>query len=67
MSIIFRLKIRGKVVTITENEASIEIEIHGTNCTEERNCITKYLEDEGIMDEILSGNIKFAVPLKDME
>jgi hypothetical protein len=67
MNILCRLKVRGKIVSINETQESIEIEIHGTNCPKERDWITKYLEDEGIMEEILAGNLKFAEPLKDTD
>jgi hypothetical protein len=57
------MRIRGKIVSIIENENSIEVEINGAQNPQEEKCLIKYMEDEGIMDEILAGNTKFATPL----
>jgi len=76
MKILARLKVLGKIVTIVESQESIEVEVCGINPTnslepkkalEEKNSIIKYLEDEGIMEEVLQGNTNFAHPLNDQE
>lgn len=63
MTILHRLKINHKVLTITESEHSIEVEVAGAQSKEEEKALLAYLEDEAIMDEILTGNLNFATPL----
>jgi hypothetical protein len=64
MTILHRLKINHKVLTITESEHSIEVEVAGAKSKDEEKALLAYLEDEAIMDEILSGNLQFASPLE---
>jgi hypothetical protein len=46
-----------------ESEHSIDVEVAGAQNKEEEKAILSYIEHEGIMDEILSGNLNFATPL----
>lgn len=63
MTILHRLKINGKVLTITESDHSIEVEVAGAKNKDEEKALLSYLEEEGVMDEILAGNLNFASPL----
>lgn len=67
MTILHRLKINNKVITITESQYSIEVEVAGAQNKEEEKALLSYLEHEGIMDEVLSGNLQFATPLSQTE
>jgi hypothetical protein len=51
------------VITITESDHSIEVEVAGAQSKEEEQALLAYLEHEAIMDEILAGNTNFASPL----
>jgi hypothetical protein len=65
VKILHRLRLAGEVVSIIENEHSIEIETHGPNGKNPKlkAWVENYLEAEGIMEAVLSGNTKFAEPI----
>jgi hypothetical protein len=68
MKILLRLKVFGTVVSIIETEDSIDIETHGIkDDSKQKKDIIKYLEDEGILEEVLLGNCQFATPLTEQD
>lgn len=67
MTILHRLKINNKILTITESDHSIDVEVAGAQNKEEEKALLAYLEHEAIIDEILAGNLNFASPLPQKE
>jgi hypothetical protein len=70
MTILLRLRVGGKVVSLIETDSFIELEVHGGTtrsaqaAQEEKDRILHYMEDEGILDEVLSGHPNFAQQLQ---
>jgi hypothetical protein len=56
MTVLKRFQVFGKTVSLIETEESIELEVPSDT---RKDSIYKYLEDEGILEEILSGNRNF--------
>ena len=54
MIILLRAKYLGETISILESEHEITIETSPTCPQDKRDAIQKYLENEGILDEILS-------------
>ena len=63
MTILLRLRVFGEVVSIIEDETTVDLEIHGPEGPgkkEKRQKIQEYLENEGILDAVLAGETGFA-------
>lgn len=59
MTVLTKFKIAGATVSINETPGEIEIEVTGSKSPKQTTAIEDYLFDEGIMDEIFLGNLKF--------
>jgi hypothetical protein len=56
MKLLKRLKVLGSTVSILESQNEIDIEIHPDSHADRKPFLARYIQEEGILDEILSGN-----------
>jgi hypothetical protein len=59
MTILLRLRVQGKTVSILETAAEIDIEVCGAGSQAQKKAIQEYIIEEGILDEVLAGNPQF--------
>jgi len=62
LKILLRLRVAGEVVSIVEDDYSIHLEIHGKRARAPKlqAWMENYMEEEGIIQEVLAGNTNFA-------
>jgi hypothetical protein len=56
MKLLKRLKVYGSTVSLMETEEDISIEVHPDCHSDRKDNIIRYLENEGILEEVFSGN-----------
>jgi hypothetical protein len=59
MTILARFKLNHATISVVETPEGINIEVHGAKDDSHELGIRNYLVEEGILDEILSGNPNF--------